>query len=356
MGFWWVFTRLGRALLTAWGIASAIFLTVHLLPASADEFTLGEPNELGSAASLRTSASRQAAQQALRHRLGLDEPVFYLTRTTGPPVRWQWHGRHNQYHHWLSLLLHGNLGYSYRTSQPVAALLGAALVYTTPLMALASTLATGLAIWLALGLVNSPTAPRRWQTVVRTLLTGIQALPLFSLSLALLLLLANRDLLNVLPADGMGADYPPLGSMAWVVSYGTHLVLPLLSLVLAVLPQLTLPLEAALRQELRADYASTARAKGLTSWQVAYRHALPNALLPLLTTFTGLLPTMVAGTVVVEVLFALPGMGRLLAGAAATHDYPLVIASVLLTAAARMLALLLADILYFWTDPRLRPS
>jgi len=223
-------------------------------------------------------------------------------------------------------------------------------------MVLAAALATGLAIWLALGLANASGALTGWQAVARTLLTGIQALPLFSLSLALLLLLANPDLLNLLPADGMSTDYPPLGGVAWLASYGAHLVLPLLSLVLAVLPELTLPLEATLRQELRADYASTARSKGLTSWQVAYRHALPNALLPLLTSFTGLLPTMVAGTVVVEVLFALPGTGRLLAEAAATHDYPLVIASVLLTSIARMLALLLADVLYFWTDPRLRPS
>lgn len=329
---------------------------MHLLPVPLDELALGDLSELGRAASLSTGASRQAARQALRHRLGLDEPIFYFTRSTGPPVHWQWHGSHNQYHHWLSQLLRGNLGYSYRTSQPVAALLGPALTYTLPLMALAAVSAAGLAIWLALGLANAPAAPGGWRGAARTLLTGVQALPLFTLALVLLLLLANPDLLNILPADGMSTDYPPLGGARWLASYGGRLILPLASLVLAVLPELTLPLEAALRQELRADYASTARAKGLTSWQVVYRHALPNALLPLLTTFTGLLPTLVAGAVVVEVLFALPGTGRLLAEAAATHDYPVVLASVLLTAAARLLALLLADVLYFWTDPRLRPA
>ena len=354
MSVWWALARVGRALLTAWGIASLVFLGMHLLSAP-DEQALGDPSELGSAASLGTQASRLAARQALRHRLGLDEPVFYLTRAAGPSVRWQWHGRHNQYHHWLSQLVRGNLGYSYRTSQPVATLLGAALAYTVPVMALAALGAAGLAIWLALGLANAPATQGGWRGAVRTLLTGVQALPLFALALGLLLLFANPDLLNILPADGMEAGYPPLSTGAWLASYGAHLVLPLLSLMLTVLPELTLPLEAALRHELRADYASTARAKGLTSWQVTYRHALPNALLPLLTTFTGLLPNLVAGAVVVEVLFALPGMGRLLAEAAATHDYPLVIASVLLAAAARLLALLLADILYLWNDPRLRP-
>jgi peptide/nickel transport system permease protein len=354
MGVGWALMRLGRALLAAWGIASLVFLAMHLLPAP-DE-VLGDPSELGSAASLSSTANRQAARQALRHRLGLDEPIFYFTRTANPSVCWQWHGSHNQYHRWLSQLLSGNLGYSYRAGQPVAALLASALAYSVPLMALAAGSAAGLAIWLALGLANAPTTQGGWRGAIRTLLTGVQALPLFTLALALLLLLANPDLLNILPADGMEATYPPASGGAWLASYGAHLVLPLLSLVLAVLPELTLPLEAALRHELRAGYASTARAKGLTNRQILSRHALPNALLPLLTTFTGLLPNLVAGAVVVEVLFALPGTGRLLAEAAATHDYPVVIASVLLTATARLLALLLADVLYFWTDPRLRPS
>ena len=122
------------------------------------------------------------------------------------------------------------------------------------------------------------------------------------------------------------------------------------------LPSLALPLEAALRHELSTDYATTARAKGLPIGQVLRRHALPNALLPLLTTLTELLPALVAGTVVVEVVFALPGSGRLLAEAAAAHDYPVVVAGVLLAAAARLLGLVLADVLYFLTDPRLRPA
>lgn len=355
MGRWWALGRLGHALLAAWGITSVIFLLLQGLAPIPDSLALGDPSDVSSGLRLGTQANRQAALQALRHRLGLDEPLFYITRTAGSPPSWHWHGVHNQYHQWFSHLLRGDLGVSYRTGQPVAQLLGPALAYTIPLMVLALAVASTLAVWLALGLANAPARGGSWRASVRALLAGMQVLPLFTVALALLLLLANPDVLNVLPADGM-RNYPPLGTFAWLLSYGAHAVLPLLSLVLTALPELTLTLEAALRQELVAGYATTARAKGLTSWQLLRRHALPNALLPLVTTFTSLLPGLVSGAVVVEVLFAMPGTGRLLATAAASHDYPVVLAGVLLTATARLLALLVADILYFWADPRLRPA
>jgi peptide/nickel transport system permease protein len=122
------------------------------------------------------------------------------------------------------------------------------------------------------------------------------------------------------------------------------------------LPELTLPLAAALRRELASPYAVAARAKGVGQRRLVWHHALPNALLPLLVSFTGLLPALVAGAVVVEVLFALPGMGRLLAEAASTQDYPVLIAGVLLTAGARLLALVAADLLQYRLDPRVRAA
>lgn len=341
----WLLGRLGRAGLTTWGIASAVFLLLRLLPAADEQWTTGDTDDLGRATG--AGPGRVAAQSAWQHRQGLDEPVFYVTRPAG---QWQWHGAHNQYHRWLRQLLRGELGYSYRTGQPVGSMFAPALAYTLPLMVVASGLAAAGTIGLALALAASVPG---WR-LVRTALTALQAVPLFALALGLLLLLANPDALDVLPANGLALNDLTPGSGPWLLAYGAHLVLPLLCLVLAALPELVLPLEAALRQELAAGYADTARAKGLTTSQVLFRHVLPNALLPLLPAFTTLLPTLVAGAVVVEVLFALPGTGRLLAEAAATHDYPVVVAGVLLAAAARLLAWLLADALYFWADPRIR--
>lgn len=349
----WLLARLGRAALAAWLIASLVFISSRLWGGGPEQLALGDSSDLSRpAAGVRTADRQQAAQQAVRHRLGLELPIFYVTRAAGPPVQWQWHGSANQYHIWLTALLHGSLGYSYRDGQAVGGLLRQGVAYSLPLAGSAAVLAVGLALGLALYLARTPTG---WlQRLLLGLLAGWQVMPLFLVALSLLLLFANPDVLNILPGSGQA---PIEASGTALVSYWlTRSVLPLLSLVLAALPELTLPLAATLRHEAETGYATTARAKGLTMAQVMRRHALPNALLPLLTTLADLLPTLVAGTVVVEVLFGLPGSGRLLAEAAAAHDYPVVVAAVLLSAAARLLGLVLTDVLYFLVDPRLRPS
>jgi peptide/nickel transport system permease protein len=346
----WLLGRLAQAAGAAWLIASLVFVGSRQLPGSPEQLALPDGSDLSRpVAGMPSAASQAAARQAVHIRLGLALPVFYVTRTAGI---WHWHGTANQYHKWAVAALHGDLGRSYRDGQPVTTLLAQALRYTLPLATSAAGLAVGLALTLALYLARTPAS--RWQRLVFGLLNGVQITPLFLVALGLLLLFANPEFLNLLPATTQASA---AGSGWQLAGYWLGIsALPLLSLVLAVLPELTLPLAAKLRHEASTGYATTARAKGLTVRHVLRRHALPNALIPLLTTFTDLLPALVAGTVVVEVLFALPGSGRLLAEAAAAHDYPLVVAGVLLTALARLLGLMLADVLYFLADPRLRPS
>lgn len=346
----WLLGRLTRAVGAAWLIASLVFISSRLLPGGPEQLALADASDFSQpVVGARPASGQEAARRAVRARLGLMLPVFYVTRTAG---QWHWHGLANQYHQWAVAALHGNLGYSYRNGQPVTTLLAQALRYTLPLAASAASLALALALALALYLAHTPTG--RWQRLVFGLLSSLQITPLFLLALGLLLLFANPEVMNILPI----ASHNQPGSSHWQrAGYWLGVsALPLLGLVLAVLPELTLPLAAMLRREATSGYATTARAKGLTTKEVLKRHALPNALLPLLTSLTELLPTLVAGAVVVEVLFALPGSGRLLAEAAATHDYPLVVAGVLLTAAARLLGLVLADTLYLLADPRLRPA
>jgi peptide/nickel transport system permease protein len=345
----WLLGRLGRAAGAAWLIASLVFIVSRQLPGGPEQLAFPDADDLSRPLTGITPAASQAARQAVRTRLGLALPVFYITRQAGG---WRWHGSANQYHAWAVAALHGDLGRSYRDGQPVTTLLAQALRYTLPLAASAAGLAVGLAFTLALYLARTPAS--RGQRLLFGLLSGLQMTPLFLLTLGLLLVFANPEFINLLPASGQApaaARFWPLAGYWLGVS-----ALPLLSLVLGVLPELTLPLATMLGQEATKDYATTARAKGLTMRQVLRYHALPNALIPLLTTLTDLLPALVAGTVVVEVLFALPGSGRLLAEAAAAHDYPLVVAGVLLTAGARLLGLLLADLLYYLVDPRLRPT
>ena len=346
--------RLAQTLLAVWLLASAVFLLSRRDAAAAAQLTLPDATELTARTQPATAAGQAALRQQARQRLGLALPLFYVGRGPVQPSwsnTWYWYGIHNQYHEWLRQTLHGQLGSSYRSGQPVGQRLREALTYTVPLTGIAAVLAAVA----ALGLARAGAGRPRWRRRLRVVLSGLAALPGFVLALALLLLLANPDALAWFPASGLvPALGPPPGFWAALGDYATHLTLPVLALVLAALPGLTLPLADALDDELQTGYATTARAKGASAAQVVGRHALPNALLPFIAQVADLLPSLVAGAVVVEVVFALPGMGRLLATAAAGRDFPVLVGGVWLVGAARLLALLLADALYFWADPRIR--
>lgn len=351
MTFLSLLRRLVETIVALWALASLVFLLSHHDPTKAEELLLPDQTEL-----IGNQSSRPAAQAAalgeVRQRLGLNLPLFYISREVplhGPP-KWEWHGAQNQYHRWLTALWHGNLGLSLRSGQPVATELMGALRYTVLLTGSALALVVGCALLLGQRLAGNW---RRWHSPVRAALLGLHSVPLFVVALGLLLLFANPEMLAWFPAYGLAGE-EDLSGIAYLGGLIMHLLLPVISLVLVALPDLVLQLEAAIRQELRADYVTTARAKGLREAQVIRRHALPNALLPIITQFTDLVPTLVSGALVVEVVFALPGMGRLLAGAAVLRDYPLLVGGVLLTGGARLVALLLADILYHWADPRIR--
>jgi len=350
---WLVFWRLARTGLAVWALASGIFLLSHHDLGMAARLATPDVADLptgGSAAS--SAAQQQATTQDIRQRLSAGLPLFYVSRPTGDrPEMWRWNGWRNQYHRWATALLHGDWGTSFRTGQPVTTQLGEALALTLPLTGTAATLAVLVALWLARRLAAGPW----WQRPVRAALAALHALPLFVVALVLLLLLANPESLAWFPTYGFDqALDAEAGFGTRIITYARHLALPVTALVITALPELTLQLDTALRHELRTDYATTARAKGLAESAVIRHHAFRNALLPTLTQVAELLPALVAGAVVVEVVFALPGMGSLLAGAAAARDYPVLVGGVLLTGTARLLALLLADLLYFWADPRIR--
>ncbi|MBO2010560.1 ABC transporter permease [Hymenobacter negativus] len=338
--------HLFRTGLAVWVLASVVFLLSYRSLNATTELVLPDTTDL---ATTTTAVARRAAQQAIRQRLGLDLPLFYIGRNDGNG--WHWNGQHNQYHRWAGRLLHGDLGTSFRTGQAVSSQLGTALAYTLPLTGTAAVLAVLGALGLAQRLATRPW----WHRAGRGILLGLHALPLFVVALALLLLLANPEMLAWFPTYGLDdAADEQLDATTQFVRYIWHLVLPVAALTLSALPDFTLQLEAALTQELRAGYAITARAKGLSEQGIIRNHVLRNALLPTLTQVAQLLPALVAGAVVVEVVFALPGMGRLLAEAAANRDFPILVGGVLLTGLARLLALLLADLLYLWADPRIR--
>jgi peptide/nickel transport system permease protein len=345
-------TRLLRLLPATWGIISIFFLLSRALP---DDQLVSRAIESQLDAGSRpiTAPERQVIEQQLRRRLNLDKPVFYFSiqrSSLSGQSTWHWHSTQNQYHQWWRQLVRGELGSSYRDSQPVVNLLTETLWFTLPFTAIAALLAIAGALWISLWMAQHP----RWRSYLLATLYSLDALPLFVVALLLLYLLANPDTLALFPAYGFSNQELADTWLTKMGGYLHHLALPVLSLVLITLPGLITQLDASLQHELHTAYSVTARAKGLAFQQVVRRHALRNALLPVVALVTDLLPAMVAGAVVVEVIFALPGMGRLLADAAATRDYPVLQGGVLLVASVRLVSHIVADGLYWQLDPRLR--
>ncbi|QIX60920.1 ABC transporter permease [Hymenobacter lutimineralis] len=342
-----------RPLFWLWLLVSVIFLLTRLAAPTPTE-QLGHPTT----ASVASPEKLRAAQWALRHRLGLDLPLFYYSVQPHPRYgSWipsaQWHGSGNQYHQWLRQLAAGSLGNSYRDGRPVTTVL-LDTVPNTLLLTLPAAIGTiGFSLWAGLCL----TGRRWWQRWVLGLCVGLDAVPLFLVATTLVLVLANPDALNLFPAYGAPeALFETPGLWTRATHYMYYFFLPISSLLVVTVPGFILQLTAALNREVTMQYTITARAKGLSSEQVLRQHLLRNALLPFITLLTDLLPALLAGAVVVEVIFALPGMGRLLAEAAATRDHPILLGGVLLIAMARLLSYWLADGLYGWADPRLRST
>lgn len=187
-------------------------------------------------------------------------------------------------------------------------------------------------------------------------LLGLWSIPQVLAGTLLLSLMARGGMgLEVFPYAGLhSAGYETMGWGEWFLDTLWHATLPVLCLVYGGLAYLAKLGRASLLENLRADYVRTARAKGLPEGRVVYHHALRNSLLPMITTMVMMLPMLLGGSVVVERIFTLPGMGNLFVGAAMQRDLAVIMFGTLVYGTLTLLSLLLADILYAWADPRIR--
>lgn len=240
-------------------------------------------------------------------------------------------------------------GHSLALQTPVSRLVLEALPWTLLLVGTAHCLA------LALGFIAGVEAS--WRREGRLEKAGVggatilQGVPEIGSGVLLLLLFAYH--LNWFPAAGATTTYADLSGWPWLVDIIRHLALPLLTLVLAYLPGNFLLTRAGMVMILGSPYLETARAKGLPPLRVRYVHAARNALLPLLTRFGLRLAFMVTGALVVETIFAYPGLGTLLFKAIGSRDLPVVQAVVLLAALLILLLNLGLALLHRWLDPRI---
>ncbi len=268
----------------------------------------------------------------MRARYGLDRPVP------------------EQFGRYALAILRGDLGYSFSYGQPVSRVILDRLPATLLLTGTALVLATALGIGLGVLTALRPHGALDHTVAVVTLTA--YAMPVFWLGQLLVLLFAVR--LGLLPVQGMISVREGYTGGRHLLDVARHLALPALTLAL---PQVALNarlMRTSLREALAEEYIATARAKGLAERAVIWRHALRNALLPVVTALGGHLGVLLTGAALTETVFAWPGLGRLLLDAALKRDYPLLMAIFLLVSVVVVAANLLTDILYTALDPRVR--
>lgn len=314
--------RLGQAALIVAIVAAITFLLIHLAPGDPFSAILDNPNV------------SEKVRATLRSQYGLDRPLAV------------------QFVRYANALLHGQLGWSFSHDRPVSEVLGDALPNTLLLMSVALVGSFVLGIFVALIQVA-----RRGTFTDRTL-SGV-TLFFFSMPDFWLGILALMTFTYWLPIFPVGGAVDPvmhefLGLGGRIVDRLRHLALPALTLTVLASASVARFQRAALLDVLPADYIRTARLKGLTERQVLRRHALRNALLPIITLIGLSFPALLTGAFFIEKIFAWPGMGYAVVNAIGARDYPLVVGGVIIGSIMVTLGSLLADLLYAWADPRLR--
>lgn len=264
----------------------------------------------------------------------------------------QWNGTKNKYHHWISEVLSGNLGISIMTGQEVSERVTNALRWTLRLNLSAFLIAYLLAI--PLGVYTAVYAGSGFDRRLNIFLFFIFALPSFWVATLLTQFLTTPEWLDIFPSMGVGevSDQASWWERTSMRTY--HFFLPVFSITYGILAVVVRQVRTAMQGILQSDFIRTARAKGISERRVIWRHAFPNALFPLITMFGSLLPGVVAGSIIIELIFSIPGVGSLTFDSILSKDWPIVYALLLLTAILTVFGILLADLLYAWVDPRVQ--
>jgi len=325
-------------------------------------------------AGIQNKAHQASLIQKKRHELGLDLPLFYFSISTlaesnksnlSSYQAWKnyipvihYYAGHNQYHHWLyNIIFRGSFGISYQTQLPVVREIKARLPWSLALSFISFLLAFGISI--PIGMYAARYKGRFFDKASSLLLFLLYALPNFLVATLLLVFFANPQFLNWFPESGVqdalnfNEDWPFLTKL---VHWAPYLVLPIITYTYGAIALLSRQMRAGAVEIFDNEYIKTARAKGLPEGKILWKHVFRNALMPIITLFANIFPTAFVGSIIIETIFALPGMGREIYEAILNYDYPVIVAVFTIFGFLTLVGYLVADILYAVADPRISYS
>lgn len=328
----YVFKRILLFIPTLIAITLITFTISHLAPGDPTELKVGVSNENMKAD--EKSQLNQEAKNYYKQKWGLDKPIYM------------------QYIIWLGNMATGDFGNSFVDNRPVMSKIAERIPVTASISAVIIMLAYLIAI--PIGIYSAARQYSFMDRLSTFILFVLYSLPSFWIATMAIVFLANVEYIKLFPTSGLttlGSDNWGFFEKIWDRLY--HLILPITCSALASFAFLSRQMRGSMLEVIRQDYIRTARAKGLKERTVVMKHALRNSLIPIITLLGGILPGLISGSVIVETIFSIPGVGQLAFQALIARDYPLIMAELVLSAVLTMLGLLIVDIMYAFVDPRI---
>jgi peptide/nickel transport system permease protein len=319
------------------GVTFIAFFIIHLAPGDPAELRAGGGLGAAGAGGL-TTEKHSAVDQALaawRQQYGLDQPL------------------HVQYWRWLRNLFTLEFGDSFKDNQPVWQKIAERLPVTIQLNVISIVLIYLVAIPLG---IYSATHPYSFGDQLTTFMAFMLfSLPSFWIGTLAIVFLCGGDFFDVFPPGGLtSVDYAPTWPF-WrrLLDRAWHLLLPVMMLSYAGFAGLSRFMRSSMLENIRQDFVQTARAKGLSERVVIYKHVLRNSLIPIVTIMASILPGLISGSLIIETIFSIPGLGQLSYEAVLARDYPIIMAGFTISSLLTLVSILLSDILLTVVDPRI---
>lgn len=324
----YIIKRLILLVPTLLGITLITFLVIQLAPGSPVE------RKLQLEEGIKAEAITKDIIEQTKKLYGLDKPIYI------------------RYWIWLRQIATLNFGRSYKDHRPVIDKIAERLPVTLSLNIISIILAYTIAI--PLGVISAIRQGRFSDRILTFSLFALYSIPNFWLAMVLIYFLGGGDFWDVFPVYGIispGAEFYPFYKLA--LNFLWHITLPVICLTYADLAYLSRYQKGSLLEVLREDFVRTARAKGLSESRVILKHALRNSLIPIVTLVASILPAMIGGSVIIESIFSIPGIGQLGFESILSRDYPVIMAIATITAFLTLIGILISDMAYVFVDPRI---